>query len=610
MVLVFLPSAITVLALNGGFFFSVGQIVALVLLVGIAGSVFFTLLSVYKDSVFAFMALVVMSGFFLFLVTDNYSPMVFGGQDPGYYTAFSRVLSESLGSPFDSSGFELTSRSVLPSAKTKNGLSEIEFYPMLPAVLASIEWVFGKYSYVVLGAASAFVVMTVIVRGFEKTPISVRVLLSGLWFFMPATIWFSRTPSSEIVSVPILAIALALSFLKIHDYRRMTMMIFLLSLALLLARANPLLLVLVAVAGFHHSRPLWPAQTIIKRLLIVALPIFLAILVGFGFYWRHLPTFTEIIFIDIYGPHLDFAAGVLGFGVCIGTLWYLASKRLGFGAPLILKNSTRKYVNYALAICALTLLFISTALVLFTDEWGVYSPSVFGIGELFVQRFDKTPVVFLVTSFGLSLMLVRAKVHDFNGMLLTALVVSLVFATIRNPGVPMTYFYERYWWSEIALILLFLIAGSLTFKTTKVLFLRFTSLILVLSSFVNVVVFDRTITELTEGVSERDLMGLVEKINDLGSREIFFVDTEAYGWLSQYVVPLRYSFGLRLTGINDTSPQPPPGSLLLSPRPCQVNQELIGHLMTSPRLSKFSEQGLGSWVRYETIVFVCNLVVD
>jgi hypothetical protein len=125
MVLVFLPSAITVLALNGGFFFSVGQIVALVMLAGIAGSVFLTLLSVYKDSVFAFMALVVMSGFFLFLVTDNYSPMVFGGQDPGYYTAFSRVLSESLGAPFDSSGFELTSDSGLPSASTNNGLSEI-----------------------------------------------------------------------------------------------------------------------------------------------------------------------------------------------------------------------------------------------------------------------------------------------------------------------------------------------------------------------------------------------------------------------------------------------------------------------------------------------------
>lgn len=604
LILVFLPSVVTVLSLNGGVFFSMGQIVALVMLIGISAIVFSTLLAVYKESAFAFISLVGISGFFLFLVTDNYSPVVMGNQDPGYYTAFSRVLSQSLGSPFDSSGFELTSSSSLPSLVTENWLSEIQFYPMLPSLLASIEWVFGKYSYVVLGAASAFLVMTVIVRVFDQTPIILRVFLSGLWLFMPATMWFSRTPSSEIVSVPILALALGLGFLKIQGYRHMMLMIFMISLALMLARANPLLLALVSLAGFHHSRLLFPLQNVVRRLLIIALSILSAVVVGLGLYLRHLPSFTEVIFFDIYGPHLDFAAGVLGFGLLIGLLWLFASKLIGFGGGLVFNNSNWKYINYTLATVAVTLLFTSTGIVLFTNEWGVYDPSVFGIGESVVQRFENTPARFLLTSFGLALILIRVKPNGSHRMLLTALGVSLIFATIRNPGIPYSYFYERYWWSEIALILLFLIAGSLNIEVTKVSILRFASSILVLSSIFNVIAFDRAITELTEGVSERDFVGLVRQVNSLESKEIFY-EVQDIGWLSQIIIPLRYSYGMKMSELSEEDNRV--HGYLISSIGCQAGQQLFTQVWQVPRLRRFTEQGLEKWISYEYTVFVCNL---
>jgi hypothetical protein len=609
-----LPSIVTILTLSGGPFFNLGKVAAVALLFCTLFLISSTMIGVLKESRVAFLVMIVALVAFCSFLLANYSPVVYGGQDPAYYTAFSRVLSSSLGSPFVSSPFELTSEGTLtttssgslPSTLTSGGTTEIQFYPMLPALMASVEFLFGDFNYLVVSVISALVVVAVILRGLERTPVMVKVLLASLWLFMPATIWFSRTPSSEIVSVAILALALLPRPIRAQGSAQVFWAIAFFALALLLARANPLLLILLIIAWEFHSRLRIQNAATKTRILVIAGSSSLAALFGLWVYWRYMPDFLEVIFFAIYGPHLEIAALMAGSVALFSIVSFHYLNRRGVNRRQAIFESSRRKINISLTSIAVLLLVTTTLIVMFSDDWGVYTTSQFGIGPSLVERFYSTSAAFLATSFGLSVLLLKVKYDSLHSMFLLGLVASLVFALVRNPGIPISYFYERYWWAEISLIILLLIGNSLIFQNGQNTAPKWVARVLIFSSVLNVIVFDRTIIEATEGGSQAAFKTIVRELRTQGDNEIYFSKEDDIWWLSQIVVPLRYSFGVRITELEPPNSNLPSHALLIASKPCALPLEYVTIPMEIYRLGKYVGLVQG-WVNYTQYVYICKL---
>ena len=605
-----LPIISTIGALVGHAYYQISKASTLVLFILLVIFIVVNLKQFFlKNRRMGFLLLAVYC-FFTILVLHKYQTVFIGGQDPAYYTAFGKILSEGLGSPFSSESFEYNATGdpqSLWSTFTKNGLTEIQFYPMLPSILAGLDTLAGEFSYPVIGIFSGLLISSFLLRVYTKNSPIQLILVSCLWLFMPATIWFSRTPTSEILSVVLVALSIALHTFKSSSFEKY-LQIYLISLGLMLIRPNPLyiLMLLIFNSGYDKGRDLFSNIMIIFKTIF--LPIVLGVLSGLAIYLKFLPNFSEIVLFYIYQPLVKPTLILLACVTLFAVFWYglsnFRSRRYLKFIPKRFRTLDLFLLNQNLLIAVMVLILISTSIVLFRSQWGVYQASQFGQSLDLLSRFAKTPLVFIFTSFFFSVLLFRVNNHLNQTKLLVALLLFLCFAVIRNPAIPITYFYERYWWSEIGLLILFLLPSSIE-RLSKLSSINY---LLVLSIACSLIMFGRIIVLETEGgVSTKEgFEGIVYNIRAQENATLYFNDDEYGSWLSQVVVPLRYYYGFRVTKRSELPEDLSfEGNLILISSQICKHSELLSVNLEVQRLSKFASGTFGTWRKDAIPVNLC-----
>jgi hypothetical protein len=341
-----------------------------------------------------------------FLTFRNYAPVVYGGQDPGYYQVYADILTRGFGAKFDSSTFEHFNNSgdySLWSTNNTSSSSEIQFYPLLPSTLSLLIPLAGINAYPVLAILCNLFVVFVIYDYFLSQKKLDNFYLPLVWLFIPASVWFSRMPASELLSIPLLICALLLPFILSPKTKLIIWMYFLMSACLLLCRANPILpitLILGISWEFIFAKSSSSnALDFVKK--------FLAIIAGSGtaicLYITFQPSFWAVLDRELRKPSLI----VLGLLVLFTGLLILVKT---IGSPdLTFKVETFNWFISAVRFIPLQIFLLINFYVLFSQPWGVYSPENFGISSSLYQRFGHTPIAFLLVSLGFTFFLFKFR---------------------------------------------------------------------------------------------------------------------------------------------------------------------------------------------------------
>ncbi len=605
-----LPIVITIFSLTGGNSLYLSRILTIVLILLLIVFILNSIIVILKQSAkYGFL----ISGIyivFLQLLFRNYTPVMFGGQDPGYYSAFSKILARGLGSPFPNNSFEQDHSfepNTLWSIYTDKGFTEIQFYPMLPSLMSGIDSLTGDYTYPAIAGLSGLVVSTFILKFFCDVTLGSRIALVSIWLFMPATLWFSRTPSSEIISVVFVAFILTLNPSKQTNLKQ-TLLVFLLTLNLVLVRPNPIFIVLLLVYGaFSHQvgNDFFRKNTIFTS----AIGLSLGVTAGIVLYWQYMPNFGSVILSLIYYPFIQPSLILFTFILVIFTILY-AKRNYFFSETLksIPNNKSLnniKTLNSALLVLAISLVFIASAITLRNKGWGDYESSWFGENFGFIELVTKTPVAFFLTTFGLTFLFVKSNSETYQTKLLLVICAFTLFALLRNPAIPMTYFYERYWWSEIALFLVFLIGTSISGIKKNSIFIFGT----IFSVITLLVFFGWTVTSQTEGgaSTKTEFEKILTTVDKIPDHVVFFKDDEAPSWVSQFVIPLRYYYGLQVSSESQRNRLPADvfRFVEISSQPCGPIV-LAKFDFVVGRLSKYVPDGNSSWQQGLATVYLCS----
>ncbi len=605
-----LPIVITMFSLNGGIGIYVSRVLTIVLVILLLVFILNSIIAILKQS--ARFGLVIFGIYLVFiqLIFRNYTPVMFGGQDPGYYSAFSKILARGLGSPFPNHFFEQDQSFgtyTLWSIYTDKGFTEIQFYPMLPSLMSGIDSLTRDYTYPAIAGLSGLVISTFILKFFTGVTLGSRIALVSIWLFMPATLWFSRTPSSEIISVVFVAFILTLNPSK-HTNFKQTLLVFLFTVNLILVRPNPIFIVLLLVYGsFSHQsgNNFFRKNTIINT----ATGLILGVTAGIALYWLYMPNFGSVILTKIYYPFIQpslilFALISLIFIILYAKQNYFFSEGIRSRTSSVsLKNV--ETLNSSLLVLAVSLIFIASAIVLRDKGWGEYESSWFGANFGFIELLTKTPFAFFLTTFGVTILFVKGNFETYQTKLLLVICSFILFALLRNPAIPMTYFYERYWWSEIGLFFVFLIGTSISnFRKNRTFVTG-----AIFSVITSLVFFGWTITSQTEGGAQTKVAfeEITTTINEIPDHLVFFKDDEEPSWLSQYVIPLRYYFGLEVSTESQKNLLPADKFrfIEISSQPCGPIA-LKEFDFAVGRLSKYSTEGRSSWQQGLATVYLCS----
>ncbi len=600
-----------VLVLAGGYFTILGGVIGLMLMfvvltyIGRVGNAIY----IYSRKNFFFTL-----GFaflYFYLVFRNYTLVIYGGQDPGYYQIYADVLSRGFGARFDSSAFEHFNNSGsynLWSTNNTPSSSEIQFYPLLPTTLSLLIPIIGSNAYPVLAILCNLFVVCVVFDFLLSQKKLDNFFLPLVWLFIPATVWFSRIPASEILSTPLVLIALLLPFIISPKTKLIFWIYFFMSACLLLCRANPLLptfLILGILWDFVLAKP----SSLITFNFIKK---FLAILIGsitaICFYVIFQPSFwTTYLIVELRKPTLFIISFLILFAILAVMLKTITSPILTFGVK------STYLINNVVRFIPLPIFLIINIYVLFSESWGVYLPENFGIGSSLYQRFGHTPFAFLLISLGFTLFLFKFKNTYIQMYFFALLTLCLLAVALRSPGIPYSYYFQRYWWSEVCLIVfLILVTSSYQNNVTQKNLTRNSLLrnsLVFLTILCQGIAFNLNSTKFTEtGSSTTIALGQLSRYLTFQTTDLAFTSNVSPEFTSGVIIPLRYHFQNKISridtaGLNNSTFNK---TQLISDTPCAGDTQLYFQNIPIQRLRGIGDFSLGSWILEERLVYVCK----
>ena len=546
---------------------------------------------------------------YLYLVTRNYNVVVYGGQDPGYYQDYAKLLSRGFGANFNSSYFEdFRSSGTYQLWSTNNtpSVSEIQFYPLMPAILSLLIPFFSSYSYCALSIfSSLFIVFFLYDYLLEKKSKSLS-YVPILWLFVPATIWFSRLPASEILSVPLFVVAIICPLRNYERSKSENSPILLLSMALILCRANPMFPVtLIATELWFFFKGDINSITLVKLSKRI-FEVIVAVILSIFCYIHFQPSLWKILAPDYRRP-TEYAVLLL-FAASTSKILFALNEP----ARKIQTKFLTRFQFQAFSIAVFSVFISINLLVLYSQKWGVYTPKDFGIDSSIIHRLSHTPLWFVLSSFGFSLLIMLSNHSKNKSYFLGLFGLFIVATSVRSPGIPYSYYFQRYWWSEVGVIVLLLLVdaslGSGEKKQTEKSNL-ITKWLVFLTILMQVLLFDITLTNKTETGSEtfKSLQVLAKDLGAQKSDIVFSSDTPP-DFTSAVVVPLRYYFGLHVSRVQDlvTFRSTNRQAIFIQSIPCRQSTEVIHQAIPVYRLRGVGNGSLGQWYRFTTQVYVCR----
>jgi hypothetical protein len=614
----FVDSAIVVLLLailgscfviSGGVFFLPGQVVLLVTLTLILLFIAHTYFKIYASSRLAFFYLLALTSMYIYISIVNYEPVVFGGQDPGYYEAFGKVLSRGHGSDFDPNLYEsveIEAPYSFWSIYVEKNHSEIEFYPFLPALIGGTNFLFHSYSYVVIAILSNILCVTLAHKFLQLRNSLSYSFIPALWFFIPATLWITRTPASEITSTPLTLLALMFPLYRKTSLTKNNLIIMMISFLLILSRANPLSIILLIGLSTWNFLSRDSDHLRLRNFVLEFASIILGASAGALIISVFQPNFWNSLVIGTYKPFLSYLPVL--FVILVLLFWFdrfWANRRGETVVNILYKRSNLFPLLLLITVAGVTLY------AQFSDTWGVYLPANFGIGTSPIDRFNHTLMYFILASFFTSIFLLRRPQHSYEILLYLCLLFFILSIALRSPGLPYSYYFQRYWWSEIALILWLLICLSSLNKQLLLSKFRisYSFLIVFLSILLLIFTFDKQISANVEGgtLTSNNFSNLI--VNKLDYEATLLVSRSADpSFISQIIIPLRYYFGQKISlrpnddlqDINRKKIQ------IISDVECEktFSQQSIDFQIL--RLRGVGAKSFGSWVEENRRVFICT----
>jgi hypothetical protein len=597
-------------AIFGGLFFVVSQSFISILLTLIVLFICRTYFLVYTRNHLVFYYLLLMTGAYIYLSFKNYVPVVIGGQDPGYYQAFGKVLSHGHGSSFDPQLYE----SIIPelpysfwSIYTDANHSEIEFYPFLPALIGSITYIFGGNSYLVLSVLSNILCVAIVHKYLHLSKKDVNGFIPALWFFIPATLWITRTPASEISSIPLTVLALLYPLYRIKYQVMNCILLLFLSFSLVLSRANPLsVIMLVGISLWIFLAQSSSVHRAIDLILEVSM-ICLGSAIAAWVISQSQPNFWNSLLIGTYIPFLKYLMLLCALTV---VLILLNDRNVRVGKKTAV-DLIRRYSFLQIPFLVTTVM-LATAYVLFSNKWGVYAPNDFGISNLPFERMNHTLLFFVLSSFFVSIALLRSPKDEIQSLLYLTLVFFILATAARSPGIPYSYYFQRYWWSEVGLLFWLLIC--LTSANHRISFLKrsfpVSFLVISLTISFQVSTFGRAIVANTEGgtLTSNAFSEFVSQ-NLTPGAVLLISETAEPSFISQVVVPLRYYYDVKISTAPNSNYQAfnKRGVQIVSDVDCSA----MGRQKTTDipvlRLRDVGSKSFGSWIMETRRVYLCTI---
>jgi hypothetical protein len=323
-------------------------------------------------------------------------------------------------------------------------------------------------------------------------------------------------------------------------------------------------------------------------------------------YYVHLPRFFSEIFTAIYGPHIGTAIYATIIAL-VATAFFFWANRVSAKFKTLTSNWLgERNLNKVLWLSCALLLAFATYKVLFTSDWGEYNPEQFGVSDELDERFTRTGLLFIFSSFGLLVFCISRSRTSFQNLLLALCGISLAVILMRNPAIPIPYFYERYWWSEFGLILLLIAADSMNRNSLGVIGKNMTSAAVMISLAFNLTYFDFSISREVEGGIDGKFTVILEKLKSLGYSQLYFKSDEDIWWLSGFVVPLRYTYGIKVSDQRALAHAEKLDTPYVTQLGCGSDKELLNLNFSIDRLRRFSSIDTLGWVENGTSIFMCK----
>ena len=601
---------ISVLTIAGGNAFHLATILTIFVLSIIGFFILSTCLTILRESKFFFYLFVLSAGIFTYLVFYKFSPVVYGGQDPGYYQNFANVLSKGLGAHFKTDNFELFSGGKGYSFwSTYSGpiYSEIQFYPFMPSLLACISIIVGDYSYACLAVMCNLILVLIVIRyKFAQTQ-NYHSFTPLLWLFVPATLWFSRTPASETVSILLTTVAILVPPYSFKNRYQGLLVSFVISASLFLNRGNPLSwMLLIIICGYLALTDV-DASDRYKRFFHHALIQSAGVAFGALIYLLTQPNFFSILVTQTYAPFFKYFVVFVAV-IAIGIL----AERT--------QNSTSAFLQFRLKFnqvftslfpfFSYFLIFAISAYVLLSNSWGIYSPHDFGIGSSVRQRFTHTPLFMMASSFGIILSFIRFSSNKLQKLIFLAFCFFAVSTAIRTPGIPYSYYFQRYWWSEVALFVYFAIVFTdvksfswLNMRISN----RFVQGLVFLTIIFQIFTFDwRLVQHIEVGRKDNSAFSLIAKSNSVDEYFAVRPDLEP-SFISQVIVPLKYTYQVKISRLDFLNQLGVPRSKIRIIQDKECSSRSYGEFSLDIfRLRSIGNRSAGIWYFGKQNIYMCN----
>jgi hypothetical protein len=259
------------------------------------------------------------------------------------------------------------------------------------------------------------------------------------------------------------------------------------------------------------------------------------------FYMLFQPTFWSILLVELRKPSLAVLVLLVLFSGLIVLLKRIKS-------PFVaLDLSSSHLFNNVVRFIPFQVFFFVNFYILFSEPWGVYSPENFGVSSSLYQRFGHSPLAFILVSLGLTLFLFKFRSTSIQIYYFLILTIFLLSVALRSPGIPYSYYFQRYWWSEICLLIFLILATSskeneVTPKNQKGLHLYRNSLVFI-TILCQGLAFNLNSTNFTEtGSDTTNELGVLSRYLKSETSELAFTSEVSPEFTSAIIIPLRYHF--------------------------------------------------------------------
>lgn len=578
----------------------------------------------------------------------NFAPVLFAGQDPGYYSIYARVLSQGEGSQFIRGDYG----ALIWSSSNIGSRYEIEFYPLLPSLASQLYSLFDLRSLFVL--STLFVICSALemsnVLSIFHANRHTKIFVLFAFLTIPTTVWLIRTPASEVVSVYFFCLILnsSLRFKNISPW--IAILTFTsVGVALLLARCNPLYIalptILLLARYVKNQGKVIPKLGDLGSLAISQL----------GMYF----VTSEIYKTFQPFAHKNFIAETLAQGIvaslilntCLA-LWFFAkntnyrknrntkfstereyirkgsSKRhIHRPASMSIFDKIEKYCFTANRIGIAILLIVSMFTVMLRDKWGYYFIRDFVTEVSASNRYFHSPHNLLICSFGLTLLFIF-RFKNIDQSLVFLLSVFLGATIARNIGIMYWYYFTRYWWSEIFVIILIIIGTQIEIsrkdevgkerKKSSIMIWQYLNMSLISSILMvgtNVIYFDSEIVKNVEGGNANNtILEIADWQKEKGA--ILYVPMETPGYLvSQFIMPLKFGFNIpiyakSLENIERMRTRSDMSTLILTFKDCGDTNKWKAKVTFQTEIARLNPQNIVSnnWTQSKQSIHVCENV--